>query len=64
VELAIAFLMNLYSMTFTGGGVQVPLRTCSAGKYIHKIRKKPSAGKGSKLDSLSAPELILYIDIK
>ncbi|MDW0148991.1 MAG: hypothetical protein QOK89_01290 [Nitrososphaeraceae archaeon] len=43
MELAIAFLMNLYSMTFRGGSVQVPLRTCSAGKYIRKIRKKPSA---------------------
>jgi len=42
-------------MTFRSVGIQVPLRTCSAGK--HTQNQKPSTGEGSQLDSLSVPGL-------
>ena len=46
-------------MRITGGGVHVPLRTCSPGRYVRitilNVFDTEVAGARSQLDSLSAP---------
>ena len=48
-------------MRLTGGGVHVPLRIASPGRYVRitilNVFDTEVAGAGSQLDSLSAPGL-------
>ena len=62
-----SILATIYSVRITGGGVHVPLRTPSPGRYVRITRLNvfdtEGAGEGSQLDSLSAPGLACCIYI-
>ena len=51
-------------MRITGGGVHVPLRTSSPGRYVRKtmlnVFDTEGAGAGDQLDSISAPGLACW----